>query len=103
MAAGHTPYGVAIPQVFIDTQIDMTLIREFLLKAETLGYDSTWVQEKIVGEVPILEPVSLLTYEAALTSKLRLGTTMLLQVFRNPVQLAKSLASLDQMSEGALP
>jgi len=47
-----------------------------------------------------LEPVTLLAYAAALTSKVRLGTAVLLTVIRNPVQLAKSLASLNQLSQG---
>ncbi len=102
MTTGNTPCGIAIPQVFLDTPVKMQLIQEFVRKAETLGYDSLWVQEQIVGTFSILEPVSLLTYTAALTSKLRLGASVLLTVLRNPVQLAKSLASLDQMSQGRL-
>ncbi len=102
MATGNTPCGIEIPEVFINRPVDMQLIRNFLAKAETLGYDSLWVQEKIVGDFPMLEPVSLLTYSAALTSRLRLGTSVLLTVLRNPVQLAKSLATLDQMSHGRL-
>jgi probable F420-dependent oxidoreductase len=102
MATGYTPCGIEIPEVFIYRPVDMQLVRNFLAKAETLGYDSLWVQEKIVGDFPMLEPVSLLTYSAALTSRLRLGTSVLLTVLRNPVQLAKSLATLDQMSHGRL-
>lgn len=102
MATGNTPCGIEIPEVFANRPVDMQLIRNFLAKAETLEYDSLWVQEKIVGDFPMLEPVSLLTYSAALTSRLRLGTSVLLTVLRNPVQLAKSLATLDQMSHGRL-
>src|SRR5438552_3983611 len=102
MATGHTPCGIAIPQTFPRTPVNMQLVRDFLQKAETLGYEGLWVQEQIVGDYPILEPVSLLTYAAALTSRLRLGTSVLLTVLRNPVQLAKSLSSLDQLSQGRL-
>lgn len=102
MVTGNIPCGIAIPQVFHNTPVNMQLIREFLHKAETLGYESLWVQEQIIGDFPILEPVSLLTYAAALTSRLRLGTSVLLTVLRNPVQLAKSLSSLDQMSQGRI-
>ena len=102
MAMGTTPCGIAIPQDFINRPVDMQLVREFVRKAETLGYDSLWVQEAIVGSVPILEPVSLLNYAAALTTRLRLGTSVMLLVLRNPVQLAKSLSTLDQMSHGRL-
>ena len=102
MTAGKTPCGIAIPQVFSDTAVDINLIQQFVQKAETLGYDSLWVQESIVGPVPVLEPLSLLTYAAALTSRLRLGTSVMLTVLRNPVQLAKLVASLDQLSQGRL-
>src|SRR5918996_6241698 len=99
MAPGNTPCGIGIPQDFINRPVDMPLIRDFVQKAEALGYDSLWVQEQIVGDVPILEPVTLLTYVAALTNRVRLGTSVLLLVLRNPVQLAKNLSSLDQMSQ----
>jgi probable F420-dependent oxidoreductase len=102
MAAGSIPCGISIPQVFVDGKVDMQFVRDYLAKAETLGYDSLWVQEKIIGAFAMLEPVSLLTYAAAVTSKLKLGTSVLLTVLRNPVQLAKSLSTLDQMSQGRL-
>ena len=102
MAIGNIPCGIAIPQSFAGSTVDVGLINKFVSKAETLGYDSLWVQEQILSDSSILEPVTLLTYVAALTSKLRLGTSVLLPVIRNPVQLAKSLASLDQLSRGRL-
>jgi probable F420-dependent oxidoreductase len=102
MATGNTPCGMGIPQDFIDRPVNMQLIRDYVHRAEALGYDSLWVQEQIVGDVPILEPVTLLTYVAALTSRVRLGTSVMLTVLRNPLQLAKSLSSLDQMSQGRL-
>jgi probable F420-dependent oxidoreductase len=100
MAVGKTPCGIAIPQT--NSPVDVRLIREFLARAEKLGYESVWVQEQIISDSPILEPVTLLTYAAALTSKVRLGSAVLLTVVRNPVQLAKTLASLDQLSQGRL-
>ncbi|MBI3000022.1 MAG: TIGR03619 family F420-dependent LLM class oxidoreductase [Deltaproteobacteria bacterium] len=102
MATGSTSCGIAMPQVFINPPVDIRLIRNFLLLAETLAYDSVWVQEQIIGDFAILEPVSLLNFAAALTSRLRLGTSVLLTVLRNPVQLAKSLSTLDHLSRGRL-
>jgi probable F420-dependent oxidoreductase len=96
------PCGIAIPQTFERSPIDLRLVREFVPKAETLGYESLWVQEQIITDALILEPVTLLTYAAALSSRVRLGTSVLLLVLRNPVQLAKCLASLDQLSQGRL-
>jgi probable F420-dependent oxidoreductase len=102
MATGNTPCGIAIPQDFANPSIDASVIRQFIPRAEALGYEGLWVQEQIVGDAPILEPVTLLTYAAALTTKPHLGTSVLITVIRNPVQLAKSLASLDQLSHGRL-
>ena len=102
MATGNTPCGIGIPQDFIDRPVNMQLIRDYVQKAEALGYDSLWVQEQIVGDVPILEPVTLLTYVAALTSRVTAGYLGDAHRLRNPVQLAKSLSSLDQMSQGRL-
>jgi len=100
MPVGKTPCGIAIPQT--SSPVDGRLIRRSIERAEELGYESVWVQEQIISDSPILEPVTLLAYAAALTSKVRLGTAVLLTVIRNPVQLAKSLASLDQLSRGRL-
>jgi probable F420-dependent oxidoreductase len=102
MATGNIPCGIAIPQSFADPSIDAGVIRQFIPRAEALGYEGLWVQEQIVGDAPILEPVTLLTYAAALTTKPHLGTSVLITVIRNPVQLAKTLASLDQLSHGRL-
>jgi probable F420-dependent oxidoreductase len=78
----------------------MEHIRKFARRAEQLGYESLWLQERIIGDVNMLEPVTLLSYVAAITSRLKLGTSVILLPLRNPVQLAKAYASLDVMSNG---
>jgi probable F420-dependent oxidoreductase len=100
MATGKTPCGIAIPQTSAPAEV--RFLRDFLARAEALGYDSVWVQEQILGDSPMLEPITLLTFAAALTSKVRLGTSVILPVTRNPVHLAKALSSLDQLSQGRL-
>jgi probable F420-dependent oxidoreductase len=96
------PCGIGIPQNFSGPKLDLKQIRDFAPRAEALGYESLWVQEQIIGDSPLLEPVALMTYVAALTSKARIGSSVLLLVIRNPIQLAKSLATLDQLSGGRL-
>ncbi|MEX0802121.1 MAG: LLM class flavin-dependent oxidoreductase [Candidatus Binatia bacterium] len=98
--ANHLPCGIELPQVFFDGPVDMEHIRKFATQAETLGYDSLWLQERIIGDFTMLEPVTLLAYVAAITTKLRLGTSVILLTLRNPVQLAKAYSSLDCMSGG---
>src|SRR5262250_171918 len=100
MASDHTPCCIELPQVFFDGPVDMEHIRKFAAGAETLGYDSLWLQERIIGGFSMLEPVTLLSYVAAITSKLRLGTSVILLPLRNPLQLAKAYATLDFMSGG---
>jgi probable F420-dependent oxidoreductase len=95
-------FAVAIPQIFVEGRIDPAVVRAFLAKAEALGYDGAWVQEQILGSTASLEPVTLLGYAAAVTERLRLGTAVLLTPLRSPVQLAKSLATVDQLSGGRL-
>ncbi len=58
--------------------------------------------EGIIGPKPQLEPVSLLSYAAAVTSRLQLGLGVTLLPLRSPVHLAKALATLDQLSGGRL-
>ena len=96
------PCGIAVPQVFVDEPVDMGLVREFSKRAEALGYHSLWTQEQIIGSTPVLEPISLLCHVAAVTSTIGLGTAVVIASTRNPVHLAKQLATLDQMSGGRL-
>jgi len=93
-------FGIAIPQAFNKQPVDVVLIKNFLQQADTLGYHSVWVQE--VLDASLLEPASLLTYAAALTQNVRLGSAVLLTTLRIPLQMAKTLATLDQLSQGRL-
>ena len=66
---------------------------------DELGFDSIWLPE--VLSAPTLEPLTALAYAAAHNPDIKLGTTMVLPG-RNPVRLAKELATLDVLSEGRL-
>ena len=93
-------FGIAIPQGFGKEPVDVALIENFLGQADTLGFHSLWVQEVI--DAALLEPVMLLTYAAALTQRIRLGSAILLTALRSPLQVAKTLSSLDHLSRGRL-
>ena len=66
---------VSIPQTFPGRPVDPGFIRRHLERAEALGFHSAWVVEQIIGAIPSLEPVELLTYAAAVTTRIRLGWT----------------------------
>jgi probable F420-dependent oxidoreductase len=92
--------GIELPQVFLEGPADMEHIRKFATRAETLGYDGLWLQERIIGDFIMLEPVTLLSYVAAVTTKIKLGTSVILLPLRNPLQLAKAYSTLDVISGG---
>lgn len=69
--------------------------------AEGLGYDSLWVGDRLLL-TPRLEPLTTLGAIAARTSKVELGTAVLVVPLRNPVLLAHAIASLDLASKGRL-
>ena len=78
-------------------------------KAEELGFDSVWVSEHLfnvgyigerIGGRPYYEPLTVLSYLAAMTSRIRLGTSVLVLPYHDPVRLAKVVATLDVASGG---
>ena len=95
-----TRFGIAIPQVSLDGSFDPPFIAKFVGRAEELGYDSGWVQERMLGGLPTLDAITLLTYAAAFSNRLKLGTSVMLTALSIPIPLAKSIATLDQLSGG---
>ena len=93
---------IALPQAFPDGKVDVDLIRRYCARAESLGYHGLWTQEQVLGSTAVLEPLSLLAYATALTSRVQLGVSVLVLPLHNPVQLAKQISSMDQMSGGRL-
>src|SRR6478609_8165058 len=79
---------------------------DYGVRMEELGFDSIWVWDHILLGVepnfPVLDSLTTLTAIAARTSKIKLGTGVLVLTLRNPVTLAKQLASMDQLSDGRL-
>jgi len=91
-------FGIAIPQTYPDP----VRMQHFLLRAEELPFAAAWFIEPVIGTIPVLESVTTLSYAAAITKRLRLGIAVLLIAQRNPIDLAKSLSSLDMLSSGRL-
>ena len=77
--------------------------------AEALGYDSVWVMDHLfnngyirerLDDKPYYHPLATLSYLAATTERVLLGTSVLVLPYHNPVELAKYTATLDHMSDG---
>lgn len=79
---------------------DATSFAQFVDDLERLGFDSLWLSERISGDAP--DPLIALAFAAARTTKLKLGTSVLVVPGRNPVLLAQELATLDRLSHGRL-
>ena len=78
-------------------------IAAFARRAEELGFDSLWATDHLLHgnrfyDVPWLDPIVALTYAASATSRIRLGTSILVMPTRHPVVLAKELATLQALS-----
>lgn len=67
---------------------------------ERLRFDSLWLSERVTGAAP--DPLMGLAFAAGRTTRLKLGTSVLVLPGRNPALLAKELASLDVLSGGRL-
>ena len=84
---------------------------DLAVRAEELGFDSVWASEHVfnvsyvydrIGSKPYYEPLTVLTYVAAMTSTIGLGTSVLVLPYHNPIRLAKVASTLDVLSGGRL-
>ena len=97
-----TTFGIAIPQTVGPTGFDGPAVRAFVRRAEELGYASAWTNEGVISPHPDLAPLELLAYVAACTERIRLGCAVIVSSLVSPLHLAKSIASVDQLSGGRL-
>jgi probable F420-dependent oxidoreductase len=108
--------GLRLPQrLGVDLQHDVV---QAARTAEAAGYASLWTYERLLfPKTPVepyappnvpwpessrqaADPLSVLTAAAVVTEKVRLGTAVLIAALHTPVQLAKALATIDQISGG---
>src|SRR5215831_1317835 len=112
-------YGLSLPHIGQLASADS--IRSVAQHAETIGYDSLWVLERTLvplnpavpypavpdGKLPdeykiVFDPIESLTFAAAVTSRIRLGTSVIVLSNHFPLSMARRLATLDVLSKGRL-
>src|SRR5205809_2344789 len=116
------PLGMLLP--YADGLITSpSFVREFAVAAEEAGIESLWSVEHVVvaedyeprypysangrmptmsGVVPMPDPLELLAFIAAVTERVRLGTSVVVAPLHSPVVLAKRAATVDRLSAGRL-
>jgi alkanesulfonate monooxygenase SsuD/methylene tetrahydromethanopterin reductase-like flavin-dependent oxidoreductase (luciferase family) len=116
--------GIALPQIGeqATTKNVIMLSREAEQEASrSFSFDSLWVNDRMIwplnplvpspvtpdGRLPlqfqnVFDPLELLTFVAANTNKIKLGTAIVNMLFHNPVVLARRFATLDVLSEGRI-
>jgi probable F420-dependent oxidoreductase len=93
--------GIALGQ-WPDKNIQAEDILDLVEYLEQLEVDSLWISDRIVSPGLTLEPITFLSFIAGRVRKMKLGTSALVLPARNPVVLAKELATLDFLSHGRL-
>ncbi len=78
---------------------DLTVVVEAARLAEQAGYDSVWAGDSLLAR-PRGEPITLLAAVAGATTRVTLGTAVLLPLLRHPLSLAHALSTLDRIAKG---
>ena len=109
------PFGFSLPNT-----IDGDDLCRFAQRADALVIESIWTGDHIIlsmaesyqypytpdgsfpmpGEAPFLDIMTVLSYIAACTKRVRIGSTVIILPYRNPILQAKMFASLDVLSKG---
>jgi probable F420-dependent oxidoreductase len=93
------PFGMSLPHRSPD-RIGLETVRTVAARADALGFRDLWVTENTLDHVTSFDPVVVLTYAAAVTSRIGLGASVLVLPVHDPRMVAHQWASLDQLSNG---
>jgi probable F420-dependent oxidoreductase len=91
--------GVSLPHRSPEA-LSPPVVRAVAQRAEALGFADLWVTENTLDHVFSFDPVVVLTWAAAVTTRIGLGASVVVLPVRHPVQVAHQWASLDYLSGG---
>ena len=80
--------------------IGMASVHQVAQRAEALGFRDLWVTENTLDHVTCFDPVVILTYAAAVTTRIRLGASVVVLAIHSPLLVAHQWATLDHVSNG---
>jgi probable F420-dependent oxidoreductase len=91
--------GISLPHRSPDP-IRPDVVRQVAQRAEALGFRDLWVTENTLDHVFCFDPVTVLTYAAAVTTRIRLGVSVVVLPVHHPAHVAHQWACLDYLSGG---
>ena len=92
-------FGMSLPHRS-PNPIDMATVRHVAQRAEALGFADLWVTENTLDHVTSFDPVAILTYAAAVTTRIRVGASVVVLAIHSPMSVAHRWATLDHISNG---
>jgi len=93
--------GIGLGDGALDTESPDSVL-EFIDLCESWDIDSVWVSDRIAAPRPTLDPIVFMAYLASRMRNMKFGTSALVLPTRQPVLLAKQLATLDFLCKGRL-
>jgi probable F420-dependent oxidoreductase len=93
------PFGMSLPHRSPDS-IGIDIVRAVATRADILGFRDLWVTENTLDHVTSFDPVVVLTYAAAITTRIGLGASVLVLPVHDPRMVAHQWATLDTVSNG---
>ncbi len=94
-------FSISLPQLDANG-FDADGFKDYLMRAEALGFEGGWTLEGTIGAEPLIAPMELLAYAAAGTTRLRLGVAVVVSSLHDPLQLAATATAVDRLSHGRL-
>jgi len=103
MSKAHSETGLLLPsrEAILWGDSDLAFVVDAARHAEQAGFDSVWAGDSLLAR-PRGEPLTLLGAVAGATTRVRLGTAVLLPLLRNSLTLAHTISTLDRISRGRL-
>jgi probable F420-dependent oxidoreductase len=93
------PLGMVLPHRSPDP-VDIRVVHQVAQRADSLGFRDLWVTENTLDHVFCFDPMVVLTYAAAVTTRIRLGVSVVVLPVHSPIHVAHQVASLDYVSNG---
>jgi probable F420-dependent oxidoreductase len=91
--------GMSLPHRSPDP-VGEAMVRHVAQRADALGFQDLWVTNNTVDAIDSLDSWTVLTYAAALTTRIRLGVSVMVLPTYHPVHVAHVVATLDRLSGG---